>query len=65
MSISSKEYEHIRHYGEPAEARIRGILRGGYAYNGVFYAPAATNIGVLSDTLENVTELKIRKRDDT
>lgn len=45
-------------HGRPAEARIGGVLRGGYVYEGVFYAPAATNIGVLSAPVERVSELR-------
>lgn len=45
-------------HGRPAQARIHGVLRGGHVYEGVFYAPAATNVGVLSAPVETVTELK-------
>jgi hypothetical protein len=64
MSISVQEHDIIMRDGQPAEARIKGVLRGGHVFEGRFYAPASVNVGVLSDALEHVTDLKLRNRDD-
>jgi hypothetical protein len=45
--------------GQPAEARINGILRGGYLHDGVFLAHAGPARGVVHAPASEVTELRV------
>jgi hypothetical protein len=45
--------------GKPAEARINGILRGGYLHDGIFFAHAGPARGVVYAAQAEVTELRV------
>lgn len=55
--IRSKEYTELSKQGQQAEARIVGVLRGGFVLNGIFYAMGAGAVA-LSDKIENVSDLR-------
>ena len=46
--------------GQRAEARIRGILRGGFVYDGLFIAMGSVSQGIVYAPLAEVSELHIR-----
>lgn len=50
--------------GEPAEARIMGVLRGGFLHNGVFYAHAGPARGIVYAPAEDLSELRIHGEKD-
>jgi hypothetical protein len=52
-------YFNARVHGEPAEARIMGILRGGFLHKSVFYAHAGPARGVVHAPAADLDELRV------
>ena len=62
-SEATAAYAEARKHGEPAEARINGILRGGHLYEGVFYAHAGPARGVVYARAADLDYLKVHAED--
>lgn len=56
--MSLTEYLKLRSLGRPAEARIFGILRGGFVHEGTFYAHAGSGRGIVQASVSIVTDLR-------
>jgi len=51
--INIQQYEEIQLIGIEAEQMVRGVLRGGYVFQGKFYYPAAVNVGIMCVDADN------------
>ena len=56
MTLS--QYTVLSVQGRKAEARVNGVLRGGFVSEGVFYAHAGKARGVVSALIEAVSDLR-------
>ena len=58
-SEATRAYAEARKHGEPAEARINGIIRGGFLHNGIFLSHAGPARGVVYARAADLDYLKV------
>ena len=56
MTLS--QYTALSTQGRKAEARVNGVLRGGFVAKGIFYAHAGKARGVVSAFVKDVSDLR-------